>query len=141
MCLVINFKKHSSNIKTGKYRPRISIFPIVVYKVLYKKEYGISWYTPQRDFPIEFHNNKCVMESDMVSSYASDSYVDLVFQGIHAFTESGIAIHASRFWETNGFIKNYHVFKAIIPPFTKYFIGINDDIVSEKLIIKNKIIK
>ena len=71
----------------------------------------------------------------MMDHYRDSSVICTIKIGIHAFYNKNIAVSLASLQK-----ENYAVFEAIIPPFTKYFVGLAGDIVCEKLIIKNKII-
>jgi hypothetical protein len=119
MCLIIDRKKHIL------LRPKISLFPIKVYKILYTNLSG-ELITPYMGYQINFINKKCVLSAkfNIINDFSA------INEGIHAYYKFHIAKS-----DVNDLYK-CKIYKAIIPPFTKYFYGIKGEIVAEKMIIK-----
>lgn len=108
-------------------RPKISLFPIKVFKILIDDPYGHL--TPYRLHRINFINGKCVLSAKFNSNFR---YTYTIDEGIHGYYKlKNATTGLTHFVEEGGCI-----YKAIIPPFTKYFYGWNGNIVSEKMIIK-----
>lgn len=114
MCLIIDKTKHKKLF--GFYLPKIAKKDISVYKVLYYSDNSI--YTPHQHCHIKFHKNKAILGSILIP------YNGKVSKGIHAFRE-----------EIPLYSRSYKIHKAIIPKGSLYYIGVNNDIVSTKLII------
>lgn len=122
MCLEINLNKHPDRT------------PIRLEKDLYvlkflrvrKKILGHTIYeTPVQRYRTRFIANRCILK-------AKFNFQELfyVFEGIHAFTS-----------EVGWFLGPNIPFLAKIPKGTLVYFGINNDIVSEKLIIYKRIMK
>jgi len=75
------------------------------------------------------------MIAPMMSHYISGWCVCI---GIHAFEKKA---SAREYLKNFNSLYNVAIYEAIIPVGTKYFYGTNGTIVSEKLIVKNKIVK
>lgn len=119
MCLIINLKKHIL------LRPKISLFPIKVFKILID-----GHLTPYRFHQVNFINGKCVLSAKFNSNFR---YTYTIEEGIHGYYKlKNATTDLAHFVGEGGCI-----YKAIIPPFTKYFYGWNGNIVSEKMIIKD----
>lgn len=117
MCLSINKKFHKNN------KPLKAEKDIRVYKCLDVNQFGIT--TPFMYYPINFEEGKCILTSRKLKVTSEDT----IIEGIHAYcTKERATVTSSMFPETGTTI-----FKAFIPKGTKYFIGDNGDIVSEKL--------
>ena len=114
MCLIIDETKHKKFF--GFYLPKIAKEDIPVYKVL--DHYDNLIYTPIQCYPIKFHKNKAILRSILIP------YKEEVSKGIHAYRD-----------KINIRMLNYKTHKAIIPKFSLYYIGVNNNIVSTKLII------
>lgn len=119
MCLIIDRKKHIL------LHPKISLFPIKVYKILHTNLSG-ELITPYMGYRINFINKKCILSAKLNIGNSSD----IINEGIHAYYKSHIAKS-----DVNELYK-CKIYKAIIPPFTKYFYGVQGEIVAEKMIIK-----
>lgn len=122
MCLIIDLKKHIL------HRSKISLFPIKVYKILHTNLSG-ELITPYMGYRINFINKKCVLSAKFNIVNSSD--IIIINEGIHAYYKFHIAK------SDVGNLYKCEVYKAIIPPFTKYFYGVRGEIVAEKMIIKN----
>lgn len=139
MCLVIS-DLHHQYVQDGsicaRLKPLIAQTPLTVYKVLNFNNGNLQ--TPFQKKCINFISDNAVLEAPMMDYYKGGWGVDI---GIHAFeTKTDARAHLD-FWNTIDLIFNLAIYEAIIPVGTKYFYGINGTIVSEKLIIKNKIVK
>lgn len=126
MCLYISKWHHGSNPK-----PKTAKKDIHVYKVLY--DLDNEYYTPFRRALVEFHSNIAISTASRLTILRRSlniefSSVDIVTEGIHAYRTILRAKSISNCM--GGYI--YH---AIIPKGTKYYVGIDKNIVSEKLII------
>ena len=136
MCLTIDPLQHSFD-NQNYYEPKITRLPKKVYKILYIDPISKNKYTPYRCVFIDFRDEKAVLEEpNMMYHYIHDSWKLKIDVGIHAFYDKDAAFARL----TSLSYGNYAVFEAIIPPFTKYFMGVDGDIVCKKLIIENKTI-
>ena len=110
-------------------KPFIAKNNIVVYKALDTKNYDYtkSIYTPYMHLHIVFDNGKCVMNEPSMEIYGK--FID---KGIHAYTtEERCKITCDMYHHETGTKK----FWAVIPKGSKYFVGNENDIVSDNLII------
>ena len=101
------------------------MFPIKVYKILATNLSG-ELITPYMGCQINFINKKCILSAKLNINDFSE-----INEGIHAYY---------KFHNAKSDVDDLYkckVYKAIIPPFTKYFYGVNGEIVAEKMIIKN----
>ena len=122
MCLSINKKFHKNN------KPLKAEKDIRVYKCL-DIQFGIT--TPFMYHPIKFdEEGKCILTSGELKPTSEDT----INKGIHAYRTKNDAIITCLMFPETGTT----AFKATIPKGTKYFIGNNGDIVSEKMIIYNE---
>ena len=123
MCLAIDKGFHKNN------EPLIAERNIRVYKCLDMDQFGIT--TPFMYYPIEFdEEGKCILISKKLELTSQDT----IREGIHACRTKKAAEFICFMFPEAGTT----TFKAIIPKGTKYFIGNNGDIVSEKIIIYNE---
>lgn len=124
MCL------EKSNIHENDWdNPFIAKNNIVVYKALDTKTFdGVkNICTPYVYLPIVFFEGKCVMNETSM-----DIYGKFIDRGIHAYTtEKRCKITCNMFHDETGTRK----FWAVIPKDSKFFVGNDDDIVSDNLII------
>ena len=128
MCL-----KKSLIHKNNWNNPFIAKNNIVIYKALDTKKLDNTKdiCTPFMYFPIIFDNGKCIMKESSM-----DINGEFAHKGIHAYTsEEKCEITCRFFYHGTGTKK----FWAVIPKGSKYFIGKDEDIVSDNLIIfKNR---
>ena len=138
MCLVIDSHCHYSSSEGYhiKFTPLTAKIPLTVYKILYSTK-GILQ-TPFWRTRINFITDEVVISAPMMDYYQKGWCVDI---GIHAFENKASAKAYLKLWKRHYLTLKFVIYEAIIPVGTKYFCGINDTIVSEKLIIKNKIVK
>jgi len=125
MCLRIsNIHKEKNN------KPFIAKKDIIVFKAL--DHYDLfngkkTICTPYQFYPIDFIDGKCVMKSDLYTE--SDSrFVNI---GVHSFTKEEKAEKTCAGFPETKMTKHW----AIIPKGSKYYIGVDNDIVSNNLII------
>ena len=124
MCLTINSLLHPY------YKPLVAEKNIVVYKVLchYVGALPSVWRTPYKHYEIDFGVRGSVGRYEYPHTELN------VFHGLGCFTVNE-GIHAFCL-PLNPLEKGtYFDFKGIIPKGTKFYIGINDDIVAEDMII------
>ena len=117
---------HNKNLD----KPFIAKNNIVVYKALDTKIYDLtkSIYTPYMHLHIVFFEGKCVMfEPNMEIS--SLKFID---KGLHAYTTEERCKKTCRLFHYETGTKK---FWAVIPKESKFFVGNEDDIVSDNLII------
>ena len=119
--------------------PRYAERDLLVYKVLSNnlpfKKMGTGWVTPIVKMPIDFSNEgkaTCVAILDAQANRDDDGYS--VVRGIHSFASGTEETELMRAFKESCCTK---VFEAVIPAYTRFYIGENDDVVSEKLIIYN----
>ncbi len=115
--------------KDDRDNPFIAKNNIVVYKALDTKTYdGIkNVCTPYMYRPIVFFEGKCVMHEPNMEICGN-----CIDKGLHAYTtEKRCKITCDMFHDETGTRK----FWAVIPKGSKFFVGNEDDIVSDNLII------
>lgn len=124
MCLTIsNIHKENNN------KPFIAEKDMIVFKALdhydlFKGKKTIC--TPYQFYPISFTDGKCVMKSDL--NKIDSRFVDI---GIHSYRkEEKAEISCLAYTETK-MTKHW----AIIPKGSKYYIGVDNDVVSNNLIV------
>ena len=113
--------------------PFITKNNIVVYKALDTKRLDDTKCirTPFMYLPIVFDNGKCVMNEPNM-----DIYGEFARKGIHAYTTEERCKKTCHFFNKGTGTKK---FWAVIPKGSKYFVGKDDDIISDNLIIfKNR---
>lgn len=123
MCLIIDESKHKTG-KNNRFCAKMSLFPIKVYKILAISFSG-KLITPYIGYQINFINKKCILSAKLNIVNSSE-----IKEGIHAYYKFNNAK------SDVDDIRVCRIYKAMIPPFTKYFYGINGEIVAEKMIIK-----
>ena len=124
MCLI----KSTIHIKDYS-KPFVAEKDIIVYKALDHRDSSTgkkTLRTPYQYCPISFTDGKCVMDGDLECTY--DKNVSI---GFHTFTSEGLISLVCEMFTATKMTKHW----AIIPKGSKYFIGIEDEIVSNKLII------
>lgn len=129
MCLTINKQVHPN------YEPMTAEKDLVVYKILRSKRT-----TPFMGFPVKFIFGKARLKAEFEINFFYNQFSEetfrTVYKGIHAYlTFQKCEDYIRLFSYTSD---NFTIHKAIIPKGTNYFIGIHNDIVSEKMIIYKK---
>ena len=124
MCLIVSTKKF------------VAETDLVVYKCLDKK--GGKFCTPFYYLPVRFHNGMCIINSGLGELFIGQEYstcaqkiVDVIREGVHAYTKKEAADYTSIQFPDSGTETHY----AIIPKGCPYYIGINSDVVSTKMIV------
>ena len=112
---------------------KVTMKTITVYKVLIRRIGYCE--TPFMLKEVNFQNNQCILRSKLEKT---DNYtIDI---GLHACTTineaKSIVCDLRRISVVHAYI-----YKAEIPRGSRYFLGCNEDIVSDKLIIKNETIE
>lgn len=137
MCLTVDLKKHIHIF--NKALPKIALKDINVYKVVGVK-YGY-FYSPYQITPIIFIKNKAILKSSLQQgsckrdkTFSGNRLYIEIYKGIHGYTEHKFACEDAVFLEDT-FINRAIICKAIIPRGTKYYLGVDGDIVAKKLII------
>lgn len=134
MCLCVDVTKHYDN--KGILLPRTATEDITVYKILFIDTFNLCIATPYVRFKVASdisHLPNTVLKATMdhnISIAGPDAC--RVIKGIHSFVDFDTA-KASIHTFANTF---YFMVACIIPKGTKYYLGIDRDIVSEKLIVK-----
>lgn len=127
MCLFKSLGAHPHN------RPLIADRDIICYKKV--QQVGKDAYiTPctNAEIPIECIQNKVPFEAQILSKF---KFIWRHVFGFGRFVEDGF-IHTYQADNGWGF---YKVFKCIIPKGTKYFVGIQGDYASERIIFLEKL--
>lgn len=138
MCLVIDIDRHQyedTGFACRIFKPLIAKKSFTVYKIL-RFTKGILQ-TPFQGTPIYFISDETVMTAPMMSYYKSGWCVDI---GIHAFEKKTSAQYYLKVFGSETPTYGLAIYEAIVPVGVKYFYGVDEDIVCEKLIIKNKTI-
>lgn len=108
---------------------------ILVYKCLDYYYYNGVYCTPFQYMPIMFAKGKYVYNKvnmkESVACCANEKFA-CIYSGIHAYSAKVKAIMVAKdFHKTNGTSMHY----AVIPKGSNFYIGNNDDIVSNNLIV------
>ena len=136
MCLIIS--KFSHFFHTG---PKIAKRDIKVYKGLIpfcyvKNSVSVNnFLTPFQKKLVVSQHNQIIMESELDSPrYGSwnGKAVEMINKGIHAYRRKNDTL-LNAYNAYNAY--NIHLFKAIIPKGSSYYIGMKGEIVSNKLIV------
>lgn len=122
MCLEINLNKHPDRTPVRLEEDLYVLKFLRVRDVLLGHE---MYETPVQHYRTRFIANKCVLRAKF--DFQNIFYI---FEGIHAFTS-----------EVGWFLGPNIPFLAKIPKGTLVYFGMNNDIVSEKLIIYKRILK
>lgn len=125
MCLTISFAHHINN------KPKIANTDILVYKCLdtHTLDGTPQITTPYRDYPITFDENGTFVYSKVrLEKLAPDA----IGQGIHAYYYDMPAMRLAAKYNRDYGCK---VFYAIIPKGSRYFIGLNLQIVANNMTI------
>ena len=125
MCL------RKSNIHKGKLSlPFVAENDIIVYKALdhLDTDGNKCCCTPYQYFPITFIYGMCILNA--VLEKEKNFYVNI---GIHSFSKEKRCDNTCSIFIENEMKKHW----AVIPKGSEYFVGIDDDIVSDNLIIFN----
>ena len=124
MCLIVATKKFVA--KTD----------LVVYKCLDNNDR--KFFTPFYFFPVKFHNGIFIIDcglGELIIKQEYKSYIrkriDVIHEGVHAYTKKEAADFTSSQFPSCGTETHY----AIIPKGCPYYIGINFDVVSTKMIV------
>lgn len=119
-------------IKTH-WLPKIAKEDIECRKKLYANNSEKKWYSPVMDEPYELGSNKECIKTAKFSFFAT-FFKKRIEKGIHSYQ---LQDYDSNFHYHEHFTNfGYKYYTAIIPKGTRYFIGYNGDLVSEKLIVK-----
>jgi hypothetical protein len=131
MCLKVN-----AEIGQGPaYVPLVAKTDLHVMKMLKKKNF-YSWVTPFMGERIRFglkgvHEQKGVKIKAEYCTSSVDGEGYFVDVGYHSCRYDDFNIHGRTFTLP----QNYYFFDAVIPKGTKYYMGIHNDVVSERLVI------
>ena len=120
MCLVKSLIYHSHELD----KPRIAEDNILVYKALCHSD--LVCYTPFYGFRITFVNGIC-----NIGNFLEKNTSVIVSYGLHSYYKEEECIHLCNYYADRGTIKHL----AIIPKGSEYFIGLDNQIVSNNLII------
>lgn len=120
MCLVKSLTYHSH----GLDEPCIAENNILVYKALC--HHDPICYTPFYGFKITFVNGIC-----NISDFLEKSRNAIVNLGLHSYYREGECTYLCSYYANKGTIKHL----AIIPKGSEYFVGLDNEIVSNNLII------
>lgn len=127
MCLTID-KYFYAGEGNGRPVPFTAEEDITVFKVLsFRKEGGV--YTPYQGMPVTFDDNGVF---DYSAEFEWDDEENGISCGCHAFYN---AFQALMLVLT---CINLYTYKAVIPKGSKFFVGENGSVVSNRLIIHNK---
>lgn len=120
---------------TEQIKPKVAEKDIVVYKVLnhnmLSPYYGLS-------YPLNRKITSKLLCYD--HEWSPRTPIFNIEEGLHAYTKRRVAY--ARQHDLNILTKEsvvYSVYKAIIPKGSKYYIGLDNDIASDALIVKRKL--
>lgn len=126
MCLKIN-TVHLDCFE-GRYKSFTARTDLEVIKVL--NEYSYGFYTPYMNKQISFKDGKSLMKAGGNGAHLTKRKSYSVNQGIHSYYDYNKSGDKSYFEYYN--CKKH---KSVIPKGTNYFVGIDGDVVSEKLLV------
>lgn len=134
MCLVTSSFYHKKD-KSNMIKCFVAKEDILVYKCLDYYYYNGVYCTPFQYMPIMFTKGKYVYNKvnmkESVACCANEKFA-CIYSGIHAYSAKVKAIMVAKdFHKTNGTSMHY----AVIPKGSNFYIGNNDDIVSNNLIV------
>ena len=111
---------------------------LLVYKCIDYDKDTDTYCTPFQYLPIVFKDGVTVIEGgnmaltiEKVKNAATNKYVDGINYGVHAYTTKKEAVDTASLFPASG----TEVYYAIIPKDCPYYIGLNFDIVTTKLIV------
>ena len=139
MCLNVSEKVHPyKKCRDGGYRAKcLSLpYPIVVHKLL-ERDFGRSFYTPFQYLRVNFEDGKAELTLNdfweiAVTTEPFSTKIS-VKTGFHSYYKHEVAAVYCDYMRRQGWPTK--IFPAIIPANTKFFVGTEGDIVSEKLVI------
>ena len=118
--------------KNKKYFCRMALSDLHVYKCMYRfwagEYHGWLYRTPFVKMPIKLGNT---YNTAMLEPYTHNE--ELIY-GFHSFTMLGSAVEFMRRYH-----ENFIICECIIPRGSKYYHGVNHEIVSNKIIIQKPI--
>lgn len=121
-------------LTTKQKWPKIAWKPITVYKVVYKKEY--SYKTVYQGASIHIGETYRESVSNMVKNRQCSLYIDNrkkyydFYEGLHSVTNKDVAKITADYFSV---LYPTEIVECIIPRFSFYWIGNDNDIVSNKL--------
>ena len=122
---------------TKQIKPKVAEKDIVVYKVL-DHNMGSPYYGLL--YPLNEKRTSILKRYDWKWEEKGYKIYD-VEEGLHAFTKR-LAAYVKQYYlnqpDRNN-LATYSVYKAIIPKGSKYYIGLDNDIASDALIVKRKL--
>ena len=116
--------------------PRIALEDIVVFKVMLWDHQNGKYTTPVMNTPVDMYCKTGIITGAM-RVLPSDGRAYYVDRGVHSFLTTKNGLEMVQYCRQRTRLHPI-LFKAIIPKGTLYFIGMNGDIVSAKLVIKPK---
>ena len=123
---------------TKQRHPKVAEKDIVVYKVL-DQRMGSPYYGLL--YPLNEKRTSILKNYDWKWEEAGHKVYD-VEEGLHAYTKR-MAAYVKRHYlnrcDSEKDFTTYSVYKAIIPKGAKYYIGLDNDIASDALIVKRKL--
>ena len=141
MCLFVDKKYRKTAVNDSGYveysmpEPLVAEEDIHIFKVLHVRP-NARVETPYTLYPVKFDKkNRCILEAELNPQWFARG-VTVVREGIHGYVNRFAA-------DKEALILNRgtsmtcptSVYQAIIPRGTKYYIGDNEDIVAEKMVI------
>ena len=137
MCLIVDTKIHKRKfLFSRKPKYLIAKEDIKCYKVLLSHNEFIKVYTtPYRCYPVNFVDGRAELKAKIKSPKSIETTICTAYginEGIHSCCCYTKALCYKKI------LKPVKIFDAIIPKGTKYYIGVGDEFVSERLIIREK---
>ena len=134
MCLTLkqNYKtRREAREGLKKVKPRIAKKDIIVYKRIYLQNNKKEGYSPYKNFVYnkgyQYHENKFTIN---VESYYGDWNI-VINEGLHADISRSTSLYNIRHAFDN---RKTSIIQMIIPKGSEYFLGKNNDIVTNNLI-------
>lgn len=132
MCLIISKYIHPKSGKFGQINCLVAQEDILVYKCLDCTD-G-EYCTPYREMPITFNKGKYAYKKVGMREhfYCGSGETTSVDFGIHSFGTKGAAIETCKMFHVQSGTSMHY---AIIPKGSNFYIGIDEDVVSNNLIV------
>ena len=116
-------------LTTSQKWPKVAWRPITTYKVVYSPDYYPMFITLVQCFPILIGNTYKEALRNIFRSRKKFSKGYEIYCGLHSYTNEDFSKSIARCYEDH----DTKVVECIIPRFSLYWIGIDNDIVSNKL--------
>lgn len=132
MCLITSNFYHKKD-KNNNVKCLVAQEDILVYKCLDCVAAGL-YFTPFQNMPIKFKKGKYVYDESYMAESAccGEATSTTIYLGIHAYGTKAAAIATSEQFHRSSGTSMYY---ALIPKGSNFYIGLDEDIVSNNLIV------